>query len=243
MNGPSHYVKGEELAEHAEDLIKQGDPDGLAPVWAALAYVHATLAAAAALGTSHLDALKWADVARTRHGDLSPEPRHTPLAVPQPDRPGRTATWKPGDPPPSLSTTRSFWARRPETQPRRQRWPALARARRQRRDRSRTRHARHALRYPRRQLRCCTPRAIRPTPQTAPILIGGSRAVTAAGAHGGIGRAAQEVMAGGRDNGPLSLPRARSLRGVQSRFMIDACDLVVRCLLHRAERCPLRMLL
>lgn len=55
MNGPSHYVKGEELAEHAEDLIKQGDPDGLAPVWAALAHVHATLAeaAAAALGTSH----------------------------------------------------------------------------------------------------------------------------------------------------------------------------------------------
>jgi hypothetical protein len=53
VNGPSHYVKGEELAEHAEDLIKQGDPDGLAPVWAALAHVHATLAeaAAAALGT------------------------------------------------------------------------------------------------------------------------------------------------------------------------------------------------
>jgi hypothetical protein len=107
VNGPSHYVKGEELAEHAEDLIKQGDPDGLAPVWAALARVHATLAEAApaALGTSHLDALKWADVARTRHGDLSPEPRHMPLAVPKPDRPGRTATWKPGNPPPPLSTT------------------------------------------------------------------------------------------------------------------------------------------
>jgi hypothetical protein len=26
VNGPSRYVKGEELAEHAEDLIKQGDP-------------------------------------------------------------------------------------------------------------------------------------------------------------------------------------------------------------------------
>jgi hypothetical protein len=94
VNGPSHYVKGEELAEHAEDLIKQGDPDGLAPVWAALAHVHATLAeaAAAALGTSHLDALTWAEVARTTYSDVSPKPRHTPLAVPQPDRPGRTAT-------------------------------------------------------------------------------------------------------------------------------------------------------
>ena len=205
MNGPSHYVKGEELAEHAEDLIKQGDPDGLAPVWAALAHVHATLAeaAAAALGTSHLDALKWADVARTRHGDLSPEPRHTPLAVPQPDRPGRTATWKPGNPPLPLSTTRSFGARRPETQFRRQHWPASARARRQRRDRSRTRPARHAPRYPRRQLRCCTPRAIRPTLQNVPIPTGRSRAVT--DAHSGIERAAQEVMAGGCDNGPSGL--------------------------------------
>jgi hypothetical protein len=94
VNGPRHYVKGEELAEHAEDLIKQGDPDGLAPVWAALAPVHATLAeaAAAALGTSHLDALTWAEVARTTYSDVSPKPRHTPLAVPQPDRPGRTAT-------------------------------------------------------------------------------------------------------------------------------------------------------
>ena len=31
MNGPSHYVKGEELAEHAEDLIKQGDPTAWRP--------------------------------------------------------------------------------------------------------------------------------------------------------------------------------------------------------------------
>ena len=102
MNGSGHYVKGEELTAHAEDLIKQGDPDGLAPVWAALAHVHATLAAAAAaaLGTSHLDALKWADVARTRHGDLSPEPRHTPLAVPQP--PGPDSPLEAGQPTASL---------------------------------------------------------------------------------------------------------------------------------------------
>jgi hypothetical protein len=53
VNGPSHYVKGEELAERAEGLFEQGDLDGLAPVWVALAQVHATLAeaAAAALGT------------------------------------------------------------------------------------------------------------------------------------------------------------------------------------------------
>jgi len=207
VNGPSHYVKGEELAEHAEDLIKQGDPDGLAPVWAALAHVHATLAeaAAAALGTSHLDALKWADVARTRHGDLSPEPRRTPLAVPQPDRPGRTATWKPGNPPPPLSTTRSFGARRPETQPADNAGP-----RRQGpggnggTDRSRTRAARHALRYPRRQLRCCTPRAIRPTLQECADT---NRLITCSDGSARWHRpSGQKVMAGGCDNGPLSRP-------------------------------------
>ena len=76
MNGPSHYVKGEEPAERAESLIEQGDLHGLAPVWVALAQVHATLAeaAAAALGTSHVEALGWADVARTRCSDLGPEP-------------------------------------------------------------------------------------------------------------------------------------------------------------------------
>lgn len=65
MNGPSHYVKGEELAEHAEDLIKQGDPDGLAPVWAALAHVHATLAEAAAAALGDL-APRCAHVGRGR---------------------------------------------------------------------------------------------------------------------------------------------------------------------------------
>ena len=61
---------------YTDDLIKQGDPDGLAPVWAALARVHAALAqaAAAALGTSHPDALNWADVARTRYTYLDPGP-------------------------------------------------------------------------------------------------------------------------------------------------------------------------
>jgi len=76
VNGPSHYVKGEELAERAEVLIEQGDLHGLAPVWVALAQVQATLAeaAAVALGTSHVEALGWADVARTRYSDLDPEP-------------------------------------------------------------------------------------------------------------------------------------------------------------------------
>jgi hypothetical protein len=46
MNGPGHYQKAEELAEHAEGIIEGGDTDGLAPVWAALAQVHATLALA-----------------------------------------------------------------------------------------------------------------------------------------------------------------------------------------------------
>ena len=76
MNGPSHYVKGEEPAERAESLIEPGDLHGLAPVWVALAQVHATLAeaAAAALGTSHVEALGWADVARTRYTYLDPGP-------------------------------------------------------------------------------------------------------------------------------------------------------------------------
>jgi hypothetical protein len=76
VNGPSHYVKGEELAERAEGLTEQGDLHGLAPVWAAPAQVHATLAeaAAAALGSSHGEALEWFDVARTRYSDVGPGP-------------------------------------------------------------------------------------------------------------------------------------------------------------------------
>ncbi len=58
-------TKAEELAAHAEGLIEQGDLDGLAPVWAALAQVHATLAnaAASALGEGTLEAGRWRDVA------------------------------------------------------------------------------------------------------------------------------------------------------------------------------------
>jgi hypothetical protein len=68
MNGPAHYSRAEEIAEHAATLIEAGDHSGVAPVWAALAQVHATLAsaAAAALGSSAQESRAWADVAGTR---------------------------------------------------------------------------------------------------------------------------------------------------------------------------------
>jgi hypothetical protein len=70
MTGPEHYARAEDMAEHAEGLITGDDPDGLAPAWAAVAQVHATLALAAASAVSSpADDRAWADVADTRLSD------------------------------------------------------------------------------------------------------------------------------------------------------------------------------
>ena len=54
MTGPEHFREAETAAQRAEGLVTAGDPEGLAPVWAAIGQVHATLAPAAATtaGTS-----------------------------------------------------------------------------------------------------------------------------------------------------------------------------------------------
>jgi hypothetical protein len=44
MTGPDHYRKAEELTEKAHEYLEQGDGQGSAAVWAAVAQIHATLA-------------------------------------------------------------------------------------------------------------------------------------------------------------------------------------------------------
>jgi hypothetical protein len=50
MTGPEHFSRAEELAAKASEYLGQGDGQGSAAVWAAVAQVHATLALAAATG-------------------------------------------------------------------------------------------------------------------------------------------------------------------------------------------------
>jgi hypothetical protein len=69
VTGPEHFRRAEELAAEAHKLLGQGDGQATAGVWAAaVAQTHAVLAlaAATAVGTSHLDSRAWADVAGTR---------------------------------------------------------------------------------------------------------------------------------------------------------------------------------
>ncbi len=79
MTGPEHFREAETAAQRAEGLVTAGDPEGLAPVWAALGQVHATLAlaAATAVGTSGTESRAWADVAGTKlsGGGTEPGPR------------------------------------------------------------------------------------------------------------------------------------------------------------------------
>ena len=47
MTGPQHFHRAEELAAKASEYLGQGDGQGSAAVWAAVAQTHATLALAA----------------------------------------------------------------------------------------------------------------------------------------------------------------------------------------------------
>jgi hypothetical protein len=51
VTGPEHFRRAEELAAKAEEYLGQGDGQGSAAVWAAVAQVHATLALATAAET------------------------------------------------------------------------------------------------------------------------------------------------------------------------------------------------
>jgi hypothetical protein len=111
VNGPSHYVKGEELAEHAEDLIKQGRPGArLGGPRAGARHARPgcgrgardVVPRRAQLGRRRPD-----QVHRPRPGTL----RHA-ISRPAAWPPGRIAPRKPGTPSPPLSTTCSFGARR-----------------------------------------------------------------------------------------------------------------------------------
>ena len=70
MTGPEHYRRAEELAAEAHRLLRQGDGQVTASVWAAVAQTHAVLAVAAAtaVGASGADNRAWADAAGTRFG-------------------------------------------------------------------------------------------------------------------------------------------------------------------------------
>ena len=76
MDGPAHYRKAEELAAKAAEYLGQGDGQGAAGVWAAVAQVHATLAAAAMFertqtGSAHPEAATpqhRSEAAGTSHG-------------------------------------------------------------------------------------------------------------------------------------------------------------------------------
>ena len=50
MDGRAHFSKAEEFAAKAAEYLGRGDGQDTAAVWAAVAQVHATLAAAAGLG-------------------------------------------------------------------------------------------------------------------------------------------------------------------------------------------------
>jgi hypothetical protein len=81
VTGPEHFREAETAAQHAEGLVNAGDPEGLAPVWAAIGQVHATLAlaAATAVGASGADSRAWADVAATKLSGGGTEPGPAPL--------------------------------------------------------------------------------------------------------------------------------------------------------------------
>jgi hypothetical protein len=66
VTGPEHFREAETAAQHAEGLVNAGDPEGLAPVWAAIGQVHATLALAAATAVR----------APTDERGTEPGPRH-----------------------------------------------------------------------------------------------------------------------------------------------------------------------
>ena len=76
MTGPDHYRKVEELAAKAHDYLGQGDGQGSAAVWAAVAQIHATFAltAATGLGTTATEGRGWADVAGTKSSWAPPSP-------------------------------------------------------------------------------------------------------------------------------------------------------------------------
>jgi hypothetical protein len=67
MTGPDHYRKAEELAVKAHEYLGQGEGQGSAAFWAAVAQIHATLAlaAATAVGTTAADGRAWVDAAGT----------------------------------------------------------------------------------------------------------------------------------------------------------------------------------
>ena len=83
MTGPQHFRKAEELAVKAAEYLGQGDGQDTAAVWAAVAQVHATLALAAATGTSTPgDSKAWFEVAGT--ADTGPtRPPRSPVVRPQ----------------------------------------------------------------------------------------------------------------------------------------------------------------
>ena len=69
MNGPDHYRRAEELAEEARKYSSHSP--AAAGTSASLAQVHVTLAlaAATALGTSHIETRAWVDAAGTKLSD------------------------------------------------------------------------------------------------------------------------------------------------------------------------------
>ena len=78
MTRPEHFRQAQTAAQRAEGLVDAGDPEGLAPAWAAIGQVHATLALAAATAVrAPADERAWADVAGTRFsgGGMAPGPR------------------------------------------------------------------------------------------------------------------------------------------------------------------------
>jgi len=68
VTGPEHFWRAEEVAAEAHRLLGHGDGQATVGVWAAVAHTHAVLALAAAIavGASHLDGRTWADIAGTR---------------------------------------------------------------------------------------------------------------------------------------------------------------------------------
>jgi hypothetical protein len=75
MTGPDHYHKAEDLTAKANEYLGQGEGQGSAAVWAAVAQVHATLAlaAATALGTATVaEPQAWHAAAGTKSRQAPP---------------------------------------------------------------------------------------------------------------------------------------------------------------------------
>jgi hypothetical protein len=66
MTGPEHYREAENLVAKAHELLGQGEGQGTAAVWAAVAQVHATLAGIALAALPDGEREAWREVAGPR---------------------------------------------------------------------------------------------------------------------------------------------------------------------------------